>query len=110
VRSAHRILFVLGIPARLALIGLIRLYRIVLRPLIGGGCRFHPTCSVYAEEAIRSAGALRGSMLAVWRVARCSPLSAGGFDAPPRPSEMPFLYAVIARDHVYDAIVRREGS
>ena len=76
-------LWAAGTPARFALIGLIRLYRLALSPMMGGACRFHPTCSVYAEEAIRNTGAIRGLLLAAWRILRCSPLSRGGLDDPP---------------------------
>jgi putative membrane protein insertion efficiency factor len=72
-----------GGPVRLLLLGLIRVYRITLGQLVGGGCRFYPSCSAYAEEAIRNTGAIRGSLLSVWRVARCSPLSKGGVEHPP---------------------------
>jgi uncharacterized protein len=58
-------------------------YRGTVGQLLVGRCRFHPTCSAYAVEAIRVHGALKGSALAVWRVARCSPLSAGGLDPVP---------------------------
>ncbi len=73
----------LGAPVRWALIGLVRLYRLTLSGVLGGQCRFFPTCSHYAEEAIRNGGAIRGVGLAAWRVARCSPLTAGGIDRPP---------------------------
>jgi uncharacterized protein len=73
-----------GAPFRLLLIGLIRAYRMTLSGWLGGQCRFHPTCSEYAEEAVRSAGAARGAALAIWRILRCSPLSGGGVDRPPR--------------------------
>ena len=73
-----------GWPARTVLIGLIRLYGLTLAGLMGGRCRFHPSCSAYAEAAFREAGAVRGAALAVWRVVRCSPLSRGGVDLPPR--------------------------
>ena len=74
----------LGAPARALLIVAIRVYRATLSGLLGGQCRFHPSCSEYAEQAIRSVGALRGSALAAWRILRCSPLSAGGVDQAPR--------------------------
>ena len=70
-------------PARLVLILAIRLYRITLGGLLGGQCRFYPSCSTYAEEAIRELGVLRGVPLSVWRVLRCSPLTKGGVDYPP---------------------------
>ena len=47
------------------------------------GCRFHPTCSHYAAEAVRTHGALVGALLAVWRIVKCNPLHAGGLDPVP---------------------------
>src|SRR6266571_520664 len=80
---ARSLLWALGAPARLALLALVRLYRLTLSGMVGGNCRFYPSCSQYAEQAIRNVGAVRGSALAFWRVLRCSPLSKGGVDAPP---------------------------
>jgi putative membrane protein insertion efficiency factor len=68
--------------ARLIL-GLIRLYRYCLSPYFGGQCRFAPTCSCYAEEAVRRHGALRGSWLSLRRLLRCHPWNLGGFDPVP---------------------------
>ena len=65
------------------LIGAIRLYRKTLSPFIGQQCRFEPTCSHYGEEAIEKHGALRGSLLTVWRILRCGPWSKGGYDPVP---------------------------
>ena len=65
------------------LIGAIRLYRKTLSPFIGQQCRFEPTCSHYGEEAIAKHGALRGSLLTVWRILRCGPWSKGGYDPVP---------------------------
>lgn len=65
------------------LVGLIRLYQWVLSPWLGGSCRYHPTCSEYAIEALREHGALRGSSLAVHRVGRCHPLGGSGYDPVP---------------------------
>ena len=65
------------------LIGAIRLYRKTLSPFIGQQCRFEPTCSHYGEEAIEKHGALRGSILTVWRILRCGPWSKGGYDPVP---------------------------
>lgn len=64
----------------------IRLYRRLLSPLkASGSCRFHPTCSAYAIEAVLEHGAARGSWLALRRLGRCHPLHPGGFDpVPPR--------------------------
>jgi len=69
--------------ARALLIGLIRLYQATLGRILGGRCRFHPSCSEYAVEAITETGALRGLALASWRVLRCGPWSAGGVEYPP---------------------------
>jgi uncharacterized protein len=75
-----------GAPARAVLIGAISAYRLVLGGMLAGRCRFHPSCSAYAVEAVRIHGALRGSALAVWRLLRCSPLTTGGLDpVPARP-------------------------
>ena len=65
------------------LIGAIRLYRKTLSPFIGQQCRFEPTCSHYGEEAIAKPGALRGTILTVWRILRCGPWSKGGYDPVP---------------------------
>ncbi len=78
-----------GMPMRLVLLGGIRLYRLTLGHVVGGHCRFHPTCSTYAEAAVATLGATRGGALALWRVLRCSPLSRGGVDHPPRPGFKP---------------------
>lgn len=61
----------------------IRLYKRWLSPLLPPACRFHPTCSVYALEALRKHGALRGVRLIVWRLLRCQPFHPGGFDPVP---------------------------
>lgn len=67
------------------LIGLVSLYQYLISPLLGPRCRFHPSCSHYAIEAVQSHGALRGSWLAVRRLGRCHPWHPGGYDpVPPR--------------------------
>ena len=66
------------------LIALIRGYQLTLSPIFGGACRFLPTCSVYAREAIERHGAWRGSWLALRRLAKCHPLGSSGFDPVPR--------------------------
>jgi putative membrane protein insertion efficiency factor len=66
------------------LIALIEGYRAVLSGWFGGQCRFAPTCSHYAQEAIRTHGALKGSALATWRVLRCNPYGKGGLDPVPQ--------------------------
>ncbi len=68
---------------RRILIGLIRLYQLLISSVTGPRCRFHPTCSQYAEEAIRTHGTGRGATLAVRRVLRCHPLHPGGYDPVP---------------------------
>ena len=70
----------MGAPIRAVEIGMIRLYRATLSGWLGGQCRFYPTCSRYAEDAIREYGALKGSILAAWRVLRCNPFGSGGVD------------------------------
>jgi putative membrane protein insertion efficiency factor len=70
---------------RALLIGFINLYRWFVSPLLGPNCRFHPTCSCYAQDAIRRHGALRGSWLAARRIGRCHPWNPGGYDPVPEP-------------------------
>ncbi|CAN5686247.1 hypothetical protein BH18ACT17_BH18ACT17_12720 [soil metagenome] len=95
-----------GAPTRGVLLALIGAYRVLLSGWLGGQCRFEPTCSRYAEGAIQEHGAVRGSALAAWRVARCNPFGAGGIDpvSPSRRdrsgrSEHP-EYDVVVRDDV----------
>jgi uncharacterized protein len=61
----------------------IRAYRYVLSPMLGPTCRFYPSCSHYAEEALHQHGALRGSYLTVRRLLRCHPWHEGGYDPVP---------------------------
>jgi uncharacterized protein len=68
---------------RWLLTGPIRAYQLSLSPLLGPRCRFHPSCSQYALEAIERHGAARGGWLAAKRIARCHPLNPGGFDPVP---------------------------
>jgi len=65
------------------LVGAIRLYRLLLSPWWGNACRFHPTCSAFAEEAIERHGPVEGTWLAFKRIGRCHPWCAGGFDPVP---------------------------
>ncbi|MEM8756312.1 MAG: membrane protein insertion efficiency factor YidD [Planctomycetota bacterium] len=68
------------------LVGVVKLYQVTLSPVLGGQCRFSPTCSQYAIEALREHGPLRGARMAAWRVLRCHPLTRGGYDpVPPKP-------------------------
>lgn len=66
----------------------IRAYRLVLSPLVGRNCRFQPTCSQYALDALRQHGALRGGWISLRRIARCHPWGASGYDpVPERPKQ-----------------------
>ncbi|HEY5807125.1 MAG TPA: membrane protein insertion efficiency factor YidD [Povalibacter sp.] len=70
---------------RTVLKALIRGYRYLISPMLGPNCRFYPSCSCYAEEAVEMYGALKGSYLAGRRILKCHPWHAGGFDpVPPR--------------------------
>ena len=90
-----------GTPVRMVLIGLIRLYQFTLSGWLGGQCRFYPSCSSYATEAIARHGALRGVALATWRLARCGPFTAGGVDHVPG----------ARREHaVYDSVIPRASA
>jgi putative membrane protein insertion efficiency factor len=80
VRTLRAAAWGAGVPLRGLLLALIRAYRLVLSGSLGGQCKFHPTCSHYAEEAIRVHGALRGSIMAAWRILRCGPFTDGGVD------------------------------
>jgi hypothetical protein len=66
-----------------SLLALIRGYQYLLRPLLGANCRFAPSCSDYAAEAVTKRGALKGTLLAVRRVLRCHPYHPGGYDPVP---------------------------
>ncbi|MGR3661249.1 MAG: membrane protein insertion efficiency factor YidD [Paracoccaceae bacterium] len=63
----------------------VRAYRLFLSPWIGNSCRFQPTCSVYALEALEKHGAIKGSWLAAKRIGRCHPLGSDGYDPVPDP-------------------------
>lgn len=74
---ADAVVFLLSLP--------IRLYRLILSPLVGQVCRFHPSCSSYALGALHAHGPLKGSWLTVKRLARCQPFNPGGLDPVPPP-------------------------
>jgi uncharacterized protein len=65
------------------LLFLIEAYRLALSPVLGANCRFYPTCSAYAAEAIEKHGALRGAWLALRRITKCHPWHPGGVDPVP---------------------------
>ncbi len=70
--------------ARFPVLGLIRLYQATIsRALPENTCRFYPTCSHYGYQAIYTYGVLRGGLMATWRVLRCNPFNAGGYDPVP---------------------------
>ena len=71
----------------LLLLGAIQAYRMLLSPLLGPCCRYEPSCSAYASEAVTRHGPWRGAWLALRRILRCHPLRPGGYD--PVPSEAP---------------------
>ena len=81
VRSALADALALGIRA------LVRLYQLVVSPVLGPRCRYLPTCSAYALEALERHGAVRGGWLAARRVARCHPWGSSGYDPVPAPDE-----------------------
>jgi len=93
VNALRRGLMTAGGPVRVALIGLIRTYRVTLSGLLGGQCRFQPSCSAYAEGAIETHGAVRGTLLAMWRILRCNPFGRPGLDPLP------------PNHHAYDDVV-----
>jgi putative membrane protein insertion efficiency factor len=96
--SARDVLWSAGAPARGLSVGLIRLYRLTFAGAFGGQCRFSPSCSHYAEDAIRAHGVFRGVVLAGWRILRCNPFGKGGVD------EVPVHVAM------HDAVIRSTGS
>ncbi len=72
---------IVRIPAW-TLIGLARVYRVTLSPILGRQCRFEPSCSAYFIEAVQKYGAIRGACRGIWRICRCNPWNSGGFDPP----------------------------
>lgn len=85
MRPLRRLLWIAGAPVRALLVGAIAVYRLTLSGWLGGQCRYSPTCSRYAEEAIHTHGAIRGSWMTVLRIVRCNPFGKGGLDpVPPR--------------------------
>lgn len=76
------------------LIFLVKGYRLLLSPWIGGSCRFEPTCSRYALQALQRHGAFWGSVYAAWRLLRCGPWCAGGHDPVPATHPQWFAYGL----------------
>ena len=77
---------IMQIP-RVILLALLRAYKLAISPMLLPACRYVPTCSDYAAEAIERYGAVRGSLMALWRLLRCHPFVKGGFDPVPNRSE-----------------------
>lgn len=71
------------------LLGLVALYRVAISPWLGANCRFEPSCSAYAMEALRVHGAFRGTVLAVKRICRCHPWGGSGYDPVPEKEQDP---------------------
>jgi uncharacterized protein len=94
----------LGAPVRTALLGAIRLYRATLSKWFGGQCRFHPSCSHYAEDAVRIHGAVKGTVLATWRILRCNPFGRGGLDPVPARRAPAASYDDVIRNPVSRAV------
>ena len=88
---------VLGAPFRFTALGFLRAYRLTLSRLLAPRCKYFPSCSAYAEEAIRSRGIVIGLFLATWRLLRCNPWSAGGIDRVPKRESV----------RMYDYIIHR---
>jgi len=85
-KASLYIKLVLGLPgaaARIVLLGLLRFYKVAISPLLPPSCRFQPTCSDYAREAVERHGAVKGAALAARRLFRCNPFFSGGHDPVP---------------------------
>jgi putative membrane protein insertion efficiency factor len=76
-------------PAKSLVLLVLRGYKRFVSPLLGTHCRFHPTCSIYAMQAVERFGVLRGSWMAAGRIARCHPLHPGGYDPVPERGDHP---------------------
>jgi len=81
--AAHTLLTALATWSQRLLIGVVQAYRYLLSPWLGSSCRFSPTCSAYALEALQTHGAARGGALTIKRLVRCHPWCAGGHDPVP---------------------------
>jgi putative membrane protein insertion efficiency factor len=77
----------ISITLRKIPIGLIKLYQSALSPMLGPTCRFHPSCSYYAIDAITEHGFIKGSWLSLRRILKCHPLNDGGYDPVPKKIE-----------------------
>lgn len=104
MRPLRRLWWSCGTPVRGVLVAAIHVYRATLSGWLGGQCRFYPTCSRYAEEAIRVHGATRGTGMAMWRIARCHPFGVGGVEHAPPASARAY------DDVIQDPSVDRSGG
>jgi uncharacterized protein len=77
----------------------IRFYKLIISPALPGACRYHPSCSTYAIQALERHGLLKGLALAFARIFRCSPAFSGGYDPVPRFKDWKHILAWIARDY-----------
>jgi putative membrane protein insertion efficiency factor len=91
-----------------ALIGAVRAYRFFLSPWLGSACRFEPTCSAYALEALGRHGAGTGLALTVRRIGRCHPWCDGGFD--PVPASPPGFFTALLKNERPDAVPRSSSE
>jgi uncharacterized protein len=82
-----------------ALMGVVKAYRLLLSPWLGNACRFEPTCSVYALEALEKHGAISGTVLTACRLARCQPWCQGGHDPVPSATIFTRLFAPAVPDN-----------
>jgi putative membrane protein insertion efficiency factor len=87
VKRSHELLSRLQRAAVGVFLAPLRLYSRLISPALPARCRYYPTCSAYAEEAVRTHGIVRGSLLAAWRLLRCNPFSRGGVDEVPPPGQ-----------------------
>lgn len=71
---------ILSAHVKSVFIKIISVYQLILSPVLGRNCRFHPTCSEYAKDALTKKGIIKGVVLSAWRVLRCNPYCKGGFD------------------------------
>lgn len=81
IRLAEAGRFVWRLP-RLALVGVVRFYQLAISPWFPPSCRYTPTCSQYAILSLRKYGAVKGAILAIWRILRCNPWGGHGHDPP----------------------------
>jgi putative membrane protein insertion efficiency factor len=84
------------------LLGLVRVYQRLLSPLFGRQCRFHPTCSEYAKQALNQHGSLFGIALTVWRILRCNPFCRCGHDPVPTVVNLPLFLNPLSKSRSQD--------